>query len=412
MKIVFTLIALSWLTAVLADEDVVPSPPSIGADVPVTYFGPPPSSVQKELIGPLQLLTAGKLDVNEGTITLPLYKGKVAKQRGYIRGSDVFEEGETIWYVLTDTTNKGIAEGLGLNYAPKLRFANVGRGSRWATMGAKSIELIFDKNSYVDFTPTNEVVPGTAPNYFPPTSFQPGSVGAWGYSPIVYVANLGDSFNAPVVASPNATDMDLDEFCDGIPDDMLEAARAMIHDKVVKICPSEQTVTLELTAGFSFARPVLYLSLDAVGKLPAALERATYARGMDDIPVGADDSFGSAVERIFGVINGPMNSDLAADSMAEVHPQRGGFNSALAGEGGPLNVLGGIPTVATDYSPLWDLNLGQWTQEAVDNGYRSRWLEEFQILGFVERGFVTGPDGADFGSTGNLINCPIVHRFL
>jgi hypothetical protein len=38
----------------------------------------------------------------------------------------------------------------------------------------------------------------------------------------------------------------------------------------------------------------------------------------------------------------------------------------------PWNVLGGIPTIATDYSPIWDVNIEQWTQKAIDNGYRSR----------------------------------------
>ena len=74
-------------------------------------------------------------------------------------------------------------------------------------------------------------------------------------------------------------------------------------------------------------------------------------------------------------------------------------------------MLGGIPTVATDYSPLWDMNLYQWTQQSIANSYRSRLTEEFQILSFAERGFITGPDGAKLGSIGAIINCPIVHRF-
>ena len=65
-----------------------------------------------------------------------------------------------------------------------------------------------------------------------------------------------------------------------------------------------------------------------------------------------------------------------------------------------------------DYSPLWDANFGQWTQEAIDAGYRSRLIDEFQILSFVEFGFLTGPGGSDYGSSGIIINCPIVHRFL
>jgi hypothetical protein len=171
-------------------------------------------------------------------------------------------------------------------------------------------------------------------------------------------------------------------------------------------------VTLALTPGHSFARPVLYLSMDAVDEATAALEAVTYAPGMKDITVGADDSFGSPVERIFVVINGYTNGDLPSNSSVSTHPLRNGLNSALRGDGSPLNVLGGIPTIATDYSPLWDVNLGMWTQEAVDNNFRTRWLEEFQILGFAARGLVTGPGGSAFGSTGNIVNCPIVHRFL
>ena len=49
-------------TPAAVDDDVQPAPPSIGADVPLTYFGPAPSSVQKELVGPLQLLRSGTID--------------------------------------------------------------------------------------------------------------------------------------------------------------------------------------------------------------------------------------------------------------------------------------------------------------------------------------------------------------
>ncbi len=68
--------------------------------------------------------------------------------------------------------------------------------------------------------------------------------------------------------------------------------------------------------------------------------------------------------------------------------------------------------MATDYSPLWDLNLGVWTQDSIEKGYRSRLLQEFQILDFAEKGFITGPNGGKFGSTGFIVNCPIVWRFL
>ena len=75
-------------------SEIQPSPASIGADVPATYFGTAPSTVQKELIGPYQLLKAGTLDQEAGTITLPLYKGQL-------------KSGEAVWYVLTDTPTRG-----------------------------------------------------------------------------------------------------------------------------------------------------------------------------------------------------------------------------------------------------------------------------------------------------------------
>jgi hypothetical protein len=74
--------------------------------------------------------------------------------------------------------------------------------------------------------------------------------------------------------------------------------------------------------------------------------------------------------------------------------------------------LGGIPTVATDYSPLWDVNVGEWTQQAIDRAWRSRVIDEFQVLALVEAGAITGPGGAKWGSSGFIVNCPIVFRFL
>ncbi|MBV7335855.1 hypothetical protein KFU94_47965 [Chloroflexi bacterium TSY] len=364
-----------------ADDDVAPAPPSIGADVPLTYFGPAPSDVQKELIGPFQLLKAGQIDLDAGTISLPLYEGQM-------------HDGTSIWYVVTDTTDEGNAAALGLNHSPKLAYSTVGNAARIAQL-EKDGSLTFFRGT-VDFSPEHSVTPGEMPNAFPPSDFSPGSIGDEEYSPLVYIENAGGAvYNAPII-SMGTTEDDLD-FCEGNVD------YSILHDKVVSICPEEGTVTLALTPGFSFARPVLYLSLDANNPMAAAMEAVTLAPGLDDIAVGGDDSLFSAVERIFAFANGPIGNE---------NPQRQGFNSALMGEGGPLNVLGGIPTIATDYSPLWDLNVGVWTEEAIENGYTSRLTEEFAILGMVELGWLTGPGGAPYGSTGIIVNCPIVWRFL
>src|SRR5215213_4872861 len=301
------------------DDDIAPAPPSIGAAVPLTYFGPAPSTVQKELVGPVQLLRSGTIDMNESTITLPLYQG-------HVKGI-----GERVWYILTDTTDKGNADALGLNWSPKL--ANSAPGARVATL-LPNATLEFHSGT-VDFSPEHSVAPSADPaNPFPPSVAQPGSIGDKDYSPIVLVENAGGQiYNAPIVAF--GADSSEINFCGGNPD------YSLVHDKVVSICPSEGTVTIKLTSGFSFARPVLYLSTDASVPLAAALESATVAPKLLNITTGHDDSAFSAVERLFLFANGPTGKG---------NPQRQGLNSALMGEGSPLNVLGGIPTIATDYS--------------------------------------------------------------
>ena len=378
----FVTVAVSALAQNLETTEVQPAPAAIGADVPATYFGPQPSQVQRELVGEYQNLKSGKIDLEKGTITLPLYEGAM-------------KSGQSVWYIVTDTDDKGNAEQLGLNYSPKLTFADVGHSVRKATLNNK-FKLIFDVGT-VDFSPKRSVTPGDAPNFFPPKQFQPSGVGDKDYTPLVKITNAGGHiYNAPVVAY-NVSAEALNQFCDGNPD------HSIVHQKVLKICPRDQTVTMLLTTGFSFAKPVLYLSTDTNSPLTATLEGATYAPGLADIQGGGDDSLFSPVERIFVFANGQTGKD---------NPQRQGLNSALSDGASPLNVLGGIPTVATDYSPIWDINPSVWTQKAIELGYRSRMTEEFSILGMVQKGWITGLDGKKFGSVGLVVNCPIVYRFL
>ncbi len=383
LTFIATIFIIPQSSLALAQVEITPASPSTGASIPLTYFGPSPSQVQRELVGPVQLLRSGTIDMANGTITLPLYIGKVKLDGG---------KEQNVWYILTDTTDKGNADALGLNYSPKLNY--VAEGARTALLGANN-SLTFN-GGIVDFSPKYQLMAGNESKPFPPMVAKPGSIGDKDYSPVVRITNAGgNTYNAPVVAS-NVTAKQI-SFCEGNPD------YSLVHDKVVKICPQDGTVTLKLTSGFSFARPVLYLSIEASVPLAAAMEDATLAPRLGTVTVGHDDGAFSAVERLFAIINGPTGKN---------NPQRQGFNSALIDGGGPLNVLGGIPTVATDYSPLWDVNLGEWTQKAIDSGYRSRTIEEFQILGLVQGGWITGPGGGQYGSAGIVVNCPIVFRFL
>ncbi len=216
-----------------------------------------------------------------------------------------------VWYILTDTTDKDNAEALGLNYSPKLTYSQVGNATRVATL-EKNTTLTFNVDT-VDFKPNRTLIPGDAPNAFPPKVAKAGSVADNDYSPLVRIQNAGNQiYNAPIIAyNVEANDI---SFCNGNPD------HSLVHDKVVKICPENMTVTLKLTSGFSFSRPVLYLSLEASDSITATVEDATVAPRLTDITTGHDDSAFSAVERLFAFTNGPTGND---------NPQRQGLISAI-----------------------------------------------------------------------------------
>ncbi len=364
-------------------DEVQPPPSNVGTEIGITYQGPAPSGFKKELVGPVELLRAADVDLETFTFTLPLYRGEMT-------------DGTPVWYILTDTTDEGNANALGLNHSPKLAYANVEGGVRTATL-AQDLTLIFDQGT-VDFGPERQIEPGEGDAPFPPSVAEPGSVGDDDYSPLVRIENAGGHiYNAPILAMGVEAE-DLQAFCEDDPD------FSVVHDRVVSICPDEAIVTLKAVAGFSFARPVVYVSFEASDPMAATMEQSTFAPALANIQVGFDDGAFSAVERLFSFANGPTGVG---------NPQRQGFASVLSGESTePLNVFGGVPTIALDYSPLWDMNLGVWTDEAIEMGYRSRMIDEFQILDIAEQGFLTGPDGADYGSSGIIINCPIVMRLL
>jgi hypothetical protein len=360
--------------------DLFPAPASVGASVPLTYFGPSPSTVNPSLVGPVQLLNTGTVDAAHGTITIPLYKGR-------LKGTN-----KTIWYILTDVSDQGVAQELGLNFSAKLAFdANAARTGTFDANG----NIVFDKGT-VDFSPQRKIVPGPSGQEFPPKSFAPGAVGDKNYSPYVMITNAGGViYDAPMIA------FNVDASQINFPDGNVDYSK--VHDQVVAIDPVNMTVTLNLINGFSFGRPVWYLSTDASIPLAAAIEHNTYAPLMGSLVLGKDDSFGSGIERIFIATNGPESGQCN-------NPLRQGLSADLADGFRPNNVLGGIPTIALDYSPAWDAQLYQWTDSAISNGYRGQLREEFQVLTFVQDGLITGPGGATFGSSGFAINCPIVQR--
>jgi hypothetical protein len=361
--------------------NLFPAAASVGATVPLTYFGPSPSTVNDSLVGPVQLLNSGVVDSKKGTITLPLYQGHLA-------GTN-----KTIWYILSDVSDPSVAAELGLNFSTKLQFAaNAARTGNLDDNG----NIVFNAGT-VNFAPVRNVVPGPAGAEFPPVSFAPGSIGDANYSPYVQILNAGNViYNASMVA------FDVDASQINFPNGKVDYSK--VHDEVVAIDPYNMTVTINLINGFSFGRQVWYMSMEASIRLAAAIEHNTYAPLMDKLKLGTDDSFGSPIERIFIATNGPESGGCN-------NPLRQGLSADLADGHRPNNTLGGIPTLALDYSPAWDAQLYTWTDKAIASGFRGQLQGEFTVLTFVLDGLLTGfPAGAPFTTSGFSINCPIVQR--
>ena len=370
----------------------------------------------------LTLESAIQVDLSKETVRLPLYKGKAY--------------GETVWYVLLDASDVGLAHDLGVNFAPKLANIAIGCPECVQTVSLEAPtpqankfgQAVVDFQGAPDFSPTRIATPG--PNGFPLAAFQPGAVAGPGYSPFIRIAGSDVVYDAPIVATGDGPDSAFD----------------VVHhtntgDRVlgIHIAPPapqgqyfDSWVDLLFVKGFDAGQPIVYISTDAGQPLSAVLERSTYVPALDHAPYnGGDDFVGSARERLFGFINGQAGADNR-EAQGFVHLAKDGHVSedasagntalidALRKGGDLLNVFGDFPTErdprhAQAYSPLWDAQLGLWTEKAVKQGLNKRQIDEVQVfnLAATRPDLLTGVDPATgqpapYGADGVDINCAVI----
>jgi hypothetical protein len=363
--------------------------------------------------------SAIQVDLSKESVRLPLYTGKA--------------NGQKVWFVLLDASDQGIAHDLGVNYAPKL--SNIAIGDPEAVQTVTLDSPTPDENKFgqavvnfqgaPDFSPTRIAEPG--PTGFPLAKFQPGAVARPGYSPFIRIAGSETVYSAPIVATGNG------------PFDVVHHTNT--GDRVLGVHiagPSapgqfaESWVDLLFVKGFDAGQPIVYVSTDAGQPLTSVLERSTYVPALDKAAYnGGDDFLGSARERLFGFINGQTGTDNK-ESQGFVHLVEDGHASedasasntalidALRNGGDLLNVFGDFPTEkdprhAQAYSPLWDAQLGLWTDKAIQQGLNKRQIDEVQVfnLAATRPDLLTGVNPATgqpapYGSVGVDINCAVI----
>ncbi len=367
----------------------------------------------------LTLESAIHVDLDKQTVRLPLYKGTAS--------------GRTVWFVLLDASDAGLANDLGVNYAPKLTNLAIGCAECVQNVTLESPtpeqnrfgQAVVNFKGAPDFSPTRIAEPG--PDGFPLARFQPGAVAGPGYSPFIRIEGSPVVYRAPIVA-PGAGPFDV-------------TTHTNTSDRVLGVSiapPSPQGQYLEsyvdmlFVKGFDPGQPIIYMSTDAGQPLSATLERATYVPALDRAAYnGGDDFLGSARERLFGFINGQSGADNK-QSQGFAHLARDGhiaedasakntdLINALRNGGDLLNVFGDFPTLtdprhSNAYSPLWDAQLGLWTDKAVKAGLNKRQIDENVIfnLAATRPDLLTGVDPATgkpapYGAVGVDISCVVI----
>ncbi|MBR0695258.1 hypothetical protein JQ553_18730 [Bradyrhizobium lablabi] len=316
-------------------------------------------------------LTSGQVDLAREVVRLPLHRGRLSS-------------GETVWFVLTDVSDFATSEKMGLTWAPSLTQAKDLASTRVAEMD-ESNNFTF-KSGRIDFSPVQTLTAGVTPDFFPPRLARAGSVGDAHYSPLVRVASRNDIvFNAPMIAFNVGPEKI--SFCGGNPD------YSIVTDSVASICPDNGTVDLKLRFGFADGKHLRYLSFDANSEESAALEASTFA------PAESDILQSGATEIIYTIVNGKTGPK---------DPERQGLNSALSGEGPALDILANFKEISAGYSPMWDVQLAEWTKEAVQSNQRKLITDGNDVAAKSDAGLLVSPVGGPVKTTGHLVNCPVV----
>jgi len=305
------------------------------------------------------LPSAISVDPSAGTVVLPLHRGTAGSQ--------------TVWYIVTDSSNAADARKRGAIFAPLLAGLRTGCSAcvRSATEHAGSIAF----QGAPDFTPARVFRPG--PTGFPPAAASPGALAGAQYTPFVALGSA--VVNAPIVATGDG------------PFDVVTHRNT--QDRVVAIDTAKRTVTLLLVNGFANGKRVVYISTDASDPGASAIERATYVPGLKAqggfIPIDVVAN-GSHQGLAFVALHGNLAAQATANNAATL--------------GSSLNVLSAFPTgaAASAYSPLWNVVVVAWKPGAKQSVLTS-------TAAVAAHGAdLTGPGGKPIGPVGFVVNCPVV----
>ena len=309
-------------------------------------------------------------------VTLPLFRG-------------LSPQNEPVFYIITDASDFDVARKMGINYAPKLRYA-VGDGAQRVTLDNGVMHF----RGNVDFTPEHLVIPGSMMMPFPPKVAKAGAVSDAEWSSMAVLPS-GGVLNVQMVHNASGT-----------------------HDRVKSIDLTKRTVTMSLLDGFQGGRQYYYhLVTDVSEELPAALENGVHTPRLAKVP-GYGQSRPADRSALLGfspVLNGITDTKTHQDQGFAASIANGGIDSINVF---PIDPDNDNRSQENNYSPLWDAHVNMWTDDAIRRGKVRRITSFNDLDSLVRAGLVTSaainPPGmgnsfvAGLRPTRAIINCPVI----
>ena len=290
-------------------------------------------------------------------VTLPIFEGQ--------------RNGATVWYVVTESSDKTDAEARGIHYSPKIANGKGTLAVQPVGMGNGKVQFL----GSVDFAPERVVVPSETG--FPPKEAKPGAIGEALYTPLIQLPS-GIILNAPQIKNNSGN-----------------------HDRLIRIDLEKRVATFKMTDGFFEGHRVHYTSFNASDPAIAALEAANYTPNLKALPNKGGNGPASALTGLAPVVNEPTG---------KMNPHRQGLSSALMGEGDPLNIVQEIPfgARALAYSPMWDVHATVWAQVPMPASSSVQLTDFNEVEKKAFAGQISGPEGKAWGPIGVVVNCPII----
>ena len=336
-----------------------------------------------------------RLEGGENSLTpsvrLPMFKGVETTPNGE----------RDAYYVITEASNREIAETLGVAYAPRMAEAKGSEGVMLAEFNNAG-RLVFP--AYVDFSPIRSLVPGETGSgllSFPPAEANAGAIASDTWSsyavlPSGIVLNVQEVGNESGLHDRLAT---LDTSIQG-QDDFSNP----------NFSPSTASVVLQLLDGWQNERQYFFhIVTDTSDPGPAAIEKGVFAPRLANIP-----SFGVFPGGAFLGFSPCANGNPERDAQGRIQ----GLNVAIDSEDQNQDPTNTFPIDPLDvrFSPMWDAHICEWDASvALEDRPILRSIS--QIQNEIANGRLNnfrGNDGpinqflAGLMPTGAIINCPVI----